>query len=426
MSDATDRAPAKNIVRKPHTRSYQVVIVALCTVLNMIDGYDLLVVGFTLPHLPEGFATNPQKGYLLSAALAGMAIGAIGLARFADVFGRRRVLIAGLAVNTIGLAGSALSTGFATLLVSRLVTGAAIGTISVVIIVLGQEVVSQNRRSLALGVIMIGSPIGTMLAGFASAGLMSMAGGAWQGLFWIGAAAGCLSLVLTAVLLRESTDFVQTTSETHVDVRLLGPDLRYRTLLLASGYSMIAAAYYFIGTWTPQLISDVSGSTDSGAFAGIMVGVGQVIGGCVYGALGVRVLGARIAAAAAVIASVAVAAFAVALDGPVAQWLAAILGGTVFAALTGYVATSTAVYPLRARAKGYGAMLGVGRGGAIMAPVVAGYALNVVDARAMYLAVTVPLMIAALAAMALTRVARSSENGRTILRSTGSPQAPRP
>ena len=189
-------------------RPYQIATVFFCMFLNMLDGYDVLVMGFAMPHLPEGFATNPQKGYLISAALAGMAVGAIGLARFADVIGRRRVLLAGLAANTAGLAASALSTGFETLLVTRFVTGIAIGTISVVIIVLCQEAVPPNRRSVALGLVMIGYPLGTMLAGFAGAGLVSVAGGAWQGMFWIGSALGVLSFVVTAAVLRESEGFL--------------------------------------------------------------------------------------------------------------------------------------------------------------------------------------------------------------------------
>ncbi len=189
-------------------RPYQLATVLFCMFLNMLDGYDVLVMGFAMPHLPEGFATNPQKGYLISAALAGMAVGAIGLARYADVFGRRRVLLVGLATNTLGLAGSALSINFETLLATRFVTGIAIGTISVVIIVLCQEAAPANRRSVAVGMVMIGYPLGTLLAGFAGAGLIALAGGAWQGMFWIGAGLGIVSFIVTVAFLRESPEFL--------------------------------------------------------------------------------------------------------------------------------------------------------------------------------------------------------------------------
>ncbi|MFF0494024.1 MFS transporter [Nocardia sp. NPDC004068] len=390
-------------------RPAELAVVLFCAILNMLDGYDVLVMGFAMPHLPEGFASNSQKGYLVSAALAGMAVGAIGLARFADVHGRRRILLIGLAVNTIGLAASALSFNFETLLLTRFITGIAIGTISVVIIVLGQESAPENRRSVALGIVMIGYPIGTMLAGFAGAGLITWVGGTWQGMFWIGSAFGALSLVVMAVFLRESEDFLARATAgqpvIHAEApQLLGQTLRVRTILLAGGYSMLTAAYYFVGTWTPQLIKNASGDAGSGALAGIMIGLGAVIGGTAFGAIGLRFAGARIAVVTAVVAAVAIAVFAVTLRGPIALTTAAVLGAAIYAALTGYTATSTVVYPVLARAKGYGAMMGVGRAGAILSPIIAGYALSVLTPRTMYLAVVVPLLIAAITALALTRV----------------------
>ncbi|MFI9637096.1 MFS transporter [Nocardia sp. NPDC051929] len=395
-------------------RRSQFAVVLFCAFLNMLDGYDVLVMGFAMPHLPDGFASNAQKGYLVSAALAGMAVGAIGLARFADIYGRRRVLLVGLAVNTLGLAASALSTNFESLLVTRFVTGIAIGMISVVIVVLGQESAPENRRSIALGIVMIGYPVGTMLAGFAGAGLITWVGGAWQGMFWVGAVLGALSLVVTAVFLRESPDFLARRAAAPREREivfpransLLGHALRTRTVLLAGGYSMLTAAYYFVGTWTPQLIKNASGDAGSGALAGIMIGLGAVIGGTAFGAVGLRFAGARIAAVTSLVAAVAIAVFAVTLRGPLALTTATVLGAAIYAALTGYTATSTAVYPVLARAKGYGAMMGVGRAGAILSPIVAGYALSVLTPRTMYLAVIVPLIIAAVTAVALSRVRR--------------------
>ncbi|QYB07201.1 MFS transporter [Rhodococcus sp. USK10] len=401
-------------------RPYQIASVVFCMFLNMLDGYDVLVMGFAMPHLPEGFATNTEKGYLISAALAGMAVGAIGLARFADVIGRRRILLVGLAANTLGLTASALSNGVAMLLVTRFATGIAIGTISVV---LCQEVVPPNRRSVALGLVMVGYPLGTTLAGFAGAGLVALAGGAWQGMFWIGAALGVLSFVVTAAFLRESDDFLarkgtktepdQAIPALQSEVRLLGRELRSRTLLLTFGYSMLTAGYYFVGTWTPQLIKDASGDAGSGALAGIVISFGAVVGGCLFGAFGLRFPGARIAVITSAVSAAAIAGFALTLQGPFALAMAGLLGAGTFAAMSGFTSTSTAVYPVLARAKGYGAMMGVARAGAILSPIVAGYALSVMTPRAMYLAVIVPLVLAPVAAMALTRITRTAVVGES-------------
>ena len=51
----------------------------------------------------------------------------------------------------------------------------------------------------------------------------------------------------------------------------------------------------------------------------------------------------------------------------------------------------------------------IGRAGAILSPIVAGYALSVMTPRVMNLAVIVPLLLAALVAVALMRVTRAVE-----------------
>ncbi|WP_252189879.1 MULTISPECIES: hypothetical protein [unclassified Rhodococcus (in: high G+C Gram-positive bacteria)] len=103
----------------------------------------------------------------------------------------------------------------------------------------------------------------------------------------------------------------------------------------------------------------------------------------------------------------AIAGFALTLQGPFALAMAGLLGAGTFAAMSGFTSTSTTAYPVLARAKGYGAMMGVARAGAILSPIVAGYALSVMTPRAMYLAVIVPIVLAAVAAMALTRITRT-------------------
>ena len=55
--------------------------------------------------------------------------------------------------------------------------------------------------------------------------------------------------------------------------RVLGRGLREKTLLLWCGYGFLTAAYYFVGTWTPQLIADASGSAQDGALAGTIAGL---------------------------------------------------------------------------------------------------------------------------------------------------------
>ncbi|MDJ0000864.1 MFS transporter, partial [Rhodococcus ruber] len=190
-------------------------------------------------------------------------------------------------------------------------------------------------------------------------------------------------------------------------VYLLGRQLRSRTLLLWMGYSCLTAAYYFVGAWTPQLITDASGDKGSGALVGMMISVGTLLATITFGLVGLRRPAVQIACVFPVIAMLAIIAFSISLQGAFAMMMACLMGLCIYGGIAAVTATSTAMYPVLARAKGYGTMLGVGRIGAVLSPIIAGYALTVMSPQAMYLSVTVPLALSAMAAFGLLRLSRS-------------------
>ncbi|NIB31953.1 hypothetical protein HBB16_09705 [Pseudonocardia sp. MCCB 268] len=62
-----------------------------CVAVNALDGYDVFIMGYALPYLPAELASPVDKGYLLSSALVGLGVGAMFLARFADIYPAPRV-----------------------------------------------------------------------------------------------------------------------------------------------------------------------------------------------------------------------------------------------------------------------------------------------------------------------------------------------
>ncbi|GAA4551263.1 MFS transporter [Pseudonocardia xishanensis] len=404
----------------------QIAIVALCAFLNMLDGYDLLVIGFVLPHLPSELATAAEKGLLISSALVGMGIGAIVLARIADRLGRRWTVIAGLVVNVVGLVGSALAPNFEALLAARFVTGLALGTISVVIVVIAQEATPEARHSTATGIVMLGFPLGSTIAGFGGSWALAVSGGAWQSLFWVGAVLTGVGLLVAVVGMPESAAFREgrrrvAPSEAGAGdevagdpaPHLLGPELRARTLLLSVGYGMLSAAYYFVGTWTPQLITDATQDASAGATVGILFSVGTLVGAVGFALLGLRFSAAPMTACLLAVAVLSLVGFAVLLPSAASYVLAGLLGVGVFASACGYTSIIPVAYPVLARAKGYGTMLGVGRVGATVAPAIVGFALAVMTPIALYLTAVVPLAIAAAATLGLIAMSRSRA-GRAV------------
>lgn len=412
MSTVLNRPDASPVGRRG-----SVAVVLLCMFLNMIDGFDLFIVGFALPHLPPGFATDGEKGLIISVALVGMAVGALGLARFADRVGRRAIVLVGAATNLVGLCLSALATHAELLMAARFVTGVGVGMISVVIVVVAQESAAPERRNAVTGIVMIGYPLGTTLAGLGTTAVLGLVDNSWEMLFWLGAALAVVGLVAAYAGIPESAAFAARTSAEGEPAilaeeapRLLGPGLRLATVLLCAGYTMLSAAFYFIGTWTPQLITTATGDAGTGATAGIVVAGGTLAGAVLFSILGLRISPLGMAARFALLAIVSLVGFALLLPTFAAYACAAVLGVSVFAAMACYTALIPTAYPVLTRAAGYGAMLGVGRVGAILAPTLAGFALAVITPTQLYLFTAIPLALAGVASVAIARSLASSRD----------------
>ncbi|MFB9782850.1 MFS transporter [Rhodococcus baikonurensis] len=388
---------------------------------------------------PSGRIRNPGPERLFDQCSAGR-YGFRGafLGRFADVYGRRPVLIVALILNTAGLLASALAPTYLVLIASRVLTGIAVGAIATVAVVISQEMTPKARQSLAIGIVLFGYPLGTFIASLGGSTLIGATGG-WQGLFWLGVALSALALLATVRLIPETVPFLRKSADQKsqhratemaalleldedpkantdvldrsdsakdTNVRLLGREFRTVTLLLWGGYPLIAACFFFIGTWTPQLITNATGDAGTGALVGMAISIGMMVGSLVYGYLGLRYLSMQLSWAGAAVAMVALVGFVVFLQGTLAVVLAFVLGMGVYAVQSAYIAFANSVYPVQARAKGYGMMGAVGRVGAVGAPVLAGYAVSIWEAQYLYLAVLLPLALVGLCSVGLFRARR--------------------
>lgn len=428
---------------------FQMLILAVCIGANMLDGYDIFIMGYALPSLPPEFATKVEKGYLLSSALIGMGISAIFLARLADAFGRRPALIGALVVNVVSLAASAMAPNYMVLIVSRFFTGLAIGMIGVTCVVIGQEMMPSRLRSAVVGIVMGGYPVGSFIAGLVGASIVGVAG--WQGLFWVGLGLNVLILLGMVVFVSETAPFLDRSSDPKAaaaaarlrsrisldppsapstkakeegsdstKVKLFGPEYRGLTIRLWVGYAFLTAAFYFIASWTPQLVTDASGGNKSaGAFAGIMISVGTIVGSLVYAWIGLRMRSTTIAWVAMGVAMLGLVGFALTLQGDLALAMALLLGLALYVTVSAYTTIANAAYPVLIRSRGYGMVLGVGRIGAILSPIIGGYAASFATPKSMYLAVLVPLALVGVCAMLLSKPTQSQDNPKLAREALG-------
>ncbi|MHA6782263.1 MFS transporter [Pseudonocardia saturnea] len=160
----------------PMTR-FQWSIVVVCVLLNMIDGFDVLVMAFTASSVTaEWGLTGAQTGLLLSAGLVGMALGSLLVAPWADRVGRRPIILGCLAVASAAMLASSISQNAVQLGLLRVITGVGIGGILASSNVISSEYASRRWRGFAVSLNSTGYALGATLGGVVAAVLIGGAG----------------------------------------------------------------------------------------------------------------------------------------------------------------------------------------------------------------------------------------------------------
>ncbi|WP_174273334.1 MFS transporter, partial [Sphingomonas bacterium] len=185
----------------------QIAAVAVTIALSALDGYDVLSVTFAAPAIAIDWGIGKAAlGVLLSAGLAGMALGSLGLAPFADMVGRRRMVLASLVLMAAGMLLSAFAHSLPQLVAWRVLTGLGIGAMVAVINPLAAEFANARRRSLALALMAMGYPLGGLVGGLAAALFLRLYG--WPAVFLAGAVAAGLLLLVVLRFLPEPLAFL--------------------------------------------------------------------------------------------------------------------------------------------------------------------------------------------------------------------------
>jgi MFS family permease len=327
-------------LRNQRMTPYRWYAVAICILCGAVDGLDLLLVSYALPHLPPGFASGEQKGLLISMGFVGYAIGAIVIAPLADRLGRKRIVVGALFAASLVLAATALAPNAEVMMLGRVLTGIGVGSMLPLVHVLADEYATQDRRGISVALVTLGFPIGSLIGGLASLLVISSFGGAWQALFWFGGIVGSVVTILVWLTLPESPAYlasqgteasasriaviarrmkltgVDATAQTvrsefegssSVDKKIgvLSPRYRARSILLWVGYTFGILGYYFINSWTPQLIATAANDVATGALMATVISIGAITGGVLFALITLRVIPTKLCWIALCIAVIA-------------------------------------------------------------------------------------------------------------------------
>jgi benzoate transport len=394
--------PEKLLAHSPMSRM-QIVVVAMTVVLNALDGFDVLSISFASPGIAAEWGIDRAAlGIVLAMELIGMALGSIFLGRVADRIGRRQTMLLCLAIMTVGMFMVTTASTIPVLSAWRVVTGVGIGGMLASINAVAAEFSNSRRKHLSVSLMTIGYPIGAVVGGTIAAQLLKTYD--WRAVFYLGTVMTAICIPLVYLLIPESVhwlihkrpkgalenvnrtlrrmghatlDALPKVEETRREKSLAGilsPALVATTIVVTAAYFFHITTFYFLIKWVPKIIVDMGYATSSAVGVLVWVNVGGALGGALLGFLTLRYNVKTLTIGVLLLSTIAVTAFGRSPGDLAMLSLFAGAGGFFTnAGIVGLYALFAHSYPTHVRASGTGFSIGLGRGGAMLSPVIAGF-----------------------------------------------------
>lgn len=386
--------------RAPFNR-FHALLLALCTLLIVADGYDLAVVGVALPVIMKDMGVAPTAaGFMASAAIVGMMLGAIVFGTLADRIGRLRIMALCVIVFSVGTAATGQARDPVWFSALRFLAGIGIGGIMPCVVATMTEFAPRRHKSIMVTIAFSGMAIGGMAAALLGKGLIARHG--WSSVFHV----AVLPIVLIPaillwmpesmrVLMRDGREgalrrvLARLSPGTTIagDVRFALPtqgasrasvgdilaDGRGRSsVMLWTSTFMCLVVLYGIGSWLAKLLVADGLDLSTALTLLVVLNVGALVGSVASGWLADRYAICRVLIGCYAIAGLGIVALGFPLPLVARGVVIAVIGATVYGAQTLTFAFAGQFYPATARTTGVGWTTAVGRVGAILGPIAVG------------------------------------------------------
>ncbi|MBY4212552.1 aromatic acid/H+ symport family MFS transporter [Rhodococcus fascians] len=398
-------------------------VVAACCAVLVVEGFDLAMFGSIVPSLreyePWGVDAS-MIGYMGSAAVFGMLIGALLAAVLVDRIGRRPVVIGAVVLFSASMGLSAVAPDSVVFLVLRLLIGIGAGAVMPTVAATLIEFAPAGRRSRNTALGFIGVGIGGMVSATLAVWLVPAFG------FRAMCLVGALPLVITVPILTrwfpespavldsrgrnadastmrsryglEDPDLPTASEESLSRLSIVFGDGRARgTLLFWAATFCCLLVTFGVSTWLPDLMrSGGYGLTGALWFLVALKG-GSVVGVLIAADLADRFGQKPVVASTSLCSALALLALTLTPSVALAYVLVTIVGlGTtgLQILINAFVGS---YYPAHVRGTGLGLNLSVGRVGGILGPVYLGwFVVQGIELDTKFYALALPAVVAAL------------------------------
>jgi benzoate transport len=398
----------REILEKSAMTTMQFVIVAITVLLNAMDGFDVLAISVSGPGILTEFGIDrAELGSVLSMELIGMAFGSIFLGGIADRIGRRNMTLGCLVVMSAGMYLATTVTTVDGLKAWRVFTGLGIGGLLSTTNAIVAEVSNKRHKGLCISLMVIGYPLGGIVCGEVGKALLDSGATNWRSMFTTGAVVSGLMFPVVFFMMPESIHWLSRKQPVNALARInaaltkLGhaavaalpditdsdrkksvldifyPKLAMTTILVTAAYFFHIITFYYVLKWTPTIVNLMGIGAASASGVLTWANVGGALGGAVFGLLTTRIGLKPLTIGILAMTTVGVALFGRSQPDVVqlSMW-AAVAGFFGNAGVSGLYTIVAYVFPTHVRATGTGFVIGVGRGGAVIAPWLAGILLQ--------------------------------------------------
>ncbi|TWE07212.1 AAHS family benzoate transporter-like MFS transporter [Pseudomonas sp. AG1028] len=416
-----------DVIDNARFNSFHWLVMCLCALLLIFDGYDLFIYGVVLPAIMQEWGLTPlQAGALGSYALFGMMFGALLFGSLADKIGRKK----GIALCFALFSTATIVNGFATspteFGICRFIAGLGCGGLMPNAVALMNEYAPKKLRSTLVAVMFSGYSLGGMLS--AGVGIFMLPRFGWESMFF----AAALPLLLLPVIfhyLPESIGFLVRRGE-HDKARALlqrldpgqslGADvqlvinerkgsgvsvlelfrngLAVRTLSIWVAFFCCLLMVYALSSWLPKLMANAGYSLGSSLSFLLALNFGGMAGAILGGWLGDRFNLTKVKVGFFIAAAVSISLLGFKSPTLVLYLLIFIAGATTIGTQILLYAGTAQLYGLSIRSTGLGWASGIGRNGAIVGPLLGGALMGIeLPLQLNFMAFAIPGAIAALA-----------------------------